>query len=148
MIFSLNTLRLWLPQIYQAMNDYQYYNNGTSSFCAMLDILRHKNETVIGEPETCVVVIINKFIVWININLTKPGLWYRKCAFTFEFDLCGNGNSYHGNGCVGMYELELTFKVDTNLTRSKLTMNTVLVYLSQDCNNLSITLYSKVYLCL
>ncbi|KAL3279281.1 hypothetical protein HHI36_016789, partial [Cryptolaemus montrouzieri] len=41
---SLNTLRLWLPQLFQAINDYQYYHNGTSAdLCTMLDVIRPKN---------------------------------------------------------------------------------------------------------
>lgn len=59
LLCSLNTLRLWLPQIYQAMNDYEYYNNGTATFCDMLEGLRHKNGTLNGNTEPCVVVNIS-----------------------------------------------------------------------------------------
>ncbi|KAJ3666320.1 hypothetical protein Zmor_001770 [Zophobas morio] len=38
---SLNSLRLWLPQIFQAITDYQHFNNGsTADLCRMLEILQ------------------------------------------------------------------------------------------------------------
>ncbi|KAL3279274.1 hypothetical protein HHI36_016783 [Cryptolaemus montrouzieri] len=46
MIMSLNTLRLWLPQLFQAINDYKYFNNGTSStLCNMLSVIQPTNDT-------------------------------------------------------------------------------------------------------
>lgn len=59
MLSSLNTLRLWLPQIYQAMNDYQIEHNGGGVFCEMLETLQHKsNGTKLDENEICKVVSI------------------------------------------------------------------------------------------
>ncbi|RZC36126.1 synaptic vesicle glycoprotein 2C [Asbolus verrucosus] len=66
-MMSLNTLRLWLPQIFQAMNDYQHFHNESASLCTMIEIFRPsklKNVT-----EECVVnldnasVYINSIIV-------------------------------------------------------------------------------------
>ncbi|KAK9879264.1 hypothetical protein WA026_004113 [Henosepilachna vigintioctopunctata] len=66
-MLSLNTLRLWIPQLFQAINDYEYYNNGTSAdLCTMLDVIRPSNETLSKE---CVVntnnsqVYINSMII-------------------------------------------------------------------------------------
>jgi hypothetical protein len=43
---SLNTLRLWLPQIFQAMNDYQQFYNETSiDFCKSLEMIQPSNST-------------------------------------------------------------------------------------------------------
>ncbi|XP_044761383.1 synaptic vesicle glycoprotein 2B-like [Coccinella septempunctata] len=58
---SFNTFRLWLPQLFQAITDYKYYNNGTSaSLCEMLSILRRGNE-----PKECFVNFEN-FDVYLN----------------------------------------------------------------------------------
>lgn len=45
--FSINTLKLWLPQLFQAINDYEYDHDGvSSSMCEMLDSgLRLTNST-------------------------------------------------------------------------------------------------------
>ncbi|CAH1996788.1 unnamed protein product [Acanthoscelides obtectus] len=45
-MMGLNTLRLWLPQIYQAINDYQYYStsNNSTSLCDMLKVFQTHNE--------------------------------------------------------------------------------------------------------
>ncbi|XP_018562441.1 synaptic vesicle glycoprotein 2B-like [Anoplophora glabripennis] len=45
-MMSLNTLRLWLPQIFQAINDYQYYNNETASLCVMMEVFQPKNMSI------------------------------------------------------------------------------------------------------
>ncbi|XP_023021415.2 synaptic vesicle 2-related protein [Leptinotarsa decemlineata] len=46
-MMSLNTLRLWLPQIYQAMNDYRYYNNDEeATLCEMLEIFQLTNDSM------------------------------------------------------------------------------------------------------
>ncbi|KAJ8977731.1 hypothetical protein NQ317_019406 [Molorchus minor] len=46
-IQSVNTLRLWLPQIFQAVNDYQQYHNGTStSLCVMLEDLKPRESVI------------------------------------------------------------------------------------------------------
>ncbi|XP_045461406.1 synaptic vesicle glycoprotein 2B-like isoform X2 [Harmonia axyridis] len=65
-MMSLNTLRLWLPQLFQAIHDYEYYNNNTSAdLCTMLETIRPKNVTATTE---CVVntnlkVYVNAMIV-------------------------------------------------------------------------------------
>uniref|UniRef100_A0AAR5QKP3 Major facilitator superfamily (MFS) profile domain-containing protein n=1 Tax=Dendroctonus ponderosae TaxID=77166 RepID=A0AAR5QKP3_DENPD len=65
-MMSMNMLRLWLPQIFQIMNDYQKTHLGKSaSLCTMLSTVSSKNQTT-GE---CVVntdnaqVYINSIIV-------------------------------------------------------------------------------------
>lgn len=55
-----NTLKLWLPQIFTAISNYQQSHNGsTSNLCEMLTaiegIITHVNETIVEQPE-CVVV--------------------------------------------------------------------------------------------
>ncbi|RZB39871.1 Sugar tr and/or MFS 1 domain containing protein [Asbolus verrucosus] len=45
-MLSINTLRLWLPQIFQSISDYEYYNNGTTaSLCTMLEILNSEKDS-------------------------------------------------------------------------------------------------------
>ncbi|CAG9856907.1 unnamed protein product [Phyllotreta striolata] len=67
LIMSSNTLKLWLPQIFQAINDYQYYHNDTNSICVMLDELKPHQENF--TTQNCFVnlenisVYINTFIV-------------------------------------------------------------------------------------
>ncbi|KAJ8972609.1 hypothetical protein NQ314_000100 [Rhamnusium bicolor] len=56
-MMSLNTLRLWLPQIFQAINDYQYYNNETTSLCVMLEVFQPRSKSLNSTAE-CVVVCI------------------------------------------------------------------------------------------
>ncbi|KAL3279270.1 hypothetical protein HHI36_016780 [Cryptolaemus montrouzieri] len=65
MTMGQNTLRLWLPQLFQAINDYKFFNNGTSStLCNMLSVIQPTNET-----EECFVnfdnseVYVNSMIV-------------------------------------------------------------------------------------
>ncbi|CAG9823281.1 unnamed protein product [Phaedon cochleariae] len=45
-MMSLNTLRLWLPQIYKAMYDHQFENDTDASLCEMLEIFQPNNETL------------------------------------------------------------------------------------------------------
>ncbi|XP_057657183.1 synaptic vesicle glycoprotein 2B-like isoform X2 [Diorhabda carinulata] len=52
-MMGLNTLRLWLPQIYQAMNDYQYYNNKSATLCETLEIFQPKTEIFNTTVSTC-----------------------------------------------------------------------------------------------
>ncbi|XP_049820151.1 synaptic vesicle glycoprotein 2B [Aethina tumida] len=62
-MMSLNTLRLWLPQLFQAINDYMYMNNGTTdSLCTMIDVLRPNHASVTTE---CV-VNTNNYMVYMN----------------------------------------------------------------------------------
>lgn len=60
---SLNTLRLWLPQLFQVINDYKFLNNGTSeTLCVMLDIIRPESG---NSTEECFVNLDN-FEVYVN----------------------------------------------------------------------------------
>ncbi|XP_072389099.1 synaptic vesicle glycoprotein 2B-like isoform X1 [Diabrotica undecimpunctata] len=61
---SMNMLRLWSPQLFQAMEDYKVVNNGTTAdLCSMMDILKPKTDssctTNVGNPG----VYINSIIV-------------------------------------------------------------------------------------
>ncbi|RZC39706.1 Sugar tr and/or MFS 1 domain containing protein, partial [Asbolus verrucosus] len=66
LVIAVNTLRLWLPEIFQVMNDYEYYNNETATFCKMLRNIQPSPDSV---TETCHVnfdnasVYINSIIV-------------------------------------------------------------------------------------
>lgn len=52
-IYSTNTVRLWQPQLLQAVSDYQHLHNGSSaSMCDMLAILTPKKKNI----TTCTVV--------------------------------------------------------------------------------------------
>ncbi|XP_068910936.1 synaptic vesicle glycoprotein 2B-like isoform X2 [Tenebrio molitor] len=58
---SLNTLRLWLPQIFQAINDYQYFHNESSAgLCEMLQMIKPATKS-----DECV-VNLNNSSVYIN----------------------------------------------------------------------------------
>ncbi|XP_023311297.1 synaptic vesicle glycoprotein 2B isoform X1 [Anoplophora glabripennis] len=61
-MMSANTLKLWLPQLFQAINDFQYNHNGMSSdLCTMLEDLTPTNSST----GTCSVNLDNKS-VYIN----------------------------------------------------------------------------------
>ncbi|XP_044761384.1 synaptic vesicle glycoprotein 2B-like [Coccinella septempunctata] len=46
MTTSFYTLRIWMPQLFQAINDYKFFNNGTSSnLCDMLRVLNRGKTT-------------------------------------------------------------------------------------------------------
>jgi VNT family MFS transporter (synaptic vesicle glycoprotein 2) len=62
LMMCVNSLRLWLPEIFQVINDYEYDNNGTSSICKMLDNMQ---PTIINEGEICS-VNFNNSSVYIN----------------------------------------------------------------------------------
>lgn len=56
--FSANTLKFWQPQLLQAINDYKYLNNGSSSnMCNMLDVIIPKNTSVVSTECTVVRII-------------------------------------------------------------------------------------------
>ncbi|KAF7285169.1 hypothetical protein GWI33_011708 [Rhynchophorus ferrugineus] len=66
-VMGLNMLRLWLPQIFQTITDYQVAHNGsTASLCTMLEIITPSNN---ASSDECVVntdnstVYINSIIV-------------------------------------------------------------------------------------
>lgn len=64
-MMGLNTLRLWLPQIFTAMNDYAKLSDDTpASLCTMLSVLQ-PNSTV-SEEETICQVNYNNESVYIN----------------------------------------------------------------------------------
>lgn len=55
-------LRLWLPQIFQAIDDYRHLHNGTTgSLCSMLELLHPEEKN--GEIEECIVVRLTIFIM-------------------------------------------------------------------------------------
>ncbi|XP_063923257.1 synaptic vesicle glycoprotein 2C-like isoform X2 [Zophobas morio] len=59
-----NTLRLWLPQIFQAISDYEYYNNGsTASLCDMLEALETSTQSDICYVNFSPTVYVNTIIV-------------------------------------------------------------------------------------
>ncbi|CAH1161851.1 unnamed protein product [Phyllotreta striolata] len=65
---SVNTLKLWLPSIFQSVSDYKYIHNGTtSSVCDMLQMIQPQNVST-STSETCIVaedslsVYVNTFI--------------------------------------------------------------------------------------
>ncbi|XP_030757455.1 synaptic vesicle glycoprotein 2B-like isoform X2 [Sitophilus oryzae] len=65
-ITSLNTLRLWLPQLFQAVNDYRQFHEESAPLCEMLAVFKTKNKTVeIVNPGECA-VNTNNYSVYIN----------------------------------------------------------------------------------
>lgn len=49
----MNMLRLWLPQIFQIIRDYQLaHDGGSASLCTMLETVSSPNKTI----EDCIVV--------------------------------------------------------------------------------------------
>ncbi|KAK9758804.1 Major Facilitator Superfamily [Popillia japonica] len=68
LMWGTNTIRLWLPQIFTAMNDYQLLHpNETANFCTMLSIITPDNNVTIVEEcfvsEVSDSVYINAIIV-------------------------------------------------------------------------------------
>ncbi|XP_023021405.2 synaptic vesicle glycoprotein 2B isoform X2 [Leptinotarsa decemlineata] len=64
-IQSLNMLRLWIPQMFQAIEDYQMFNNGSSdSLCSMMEVLKPKNTT----DQICL-TNVNNASVYINSSI-------------------------------------------------------------------------------
>ncbi|KAJ8977732.1 hypothetical protein NQ317_019407 [Molorchus minor] len=61
MMMGLNTMKLWLPQLFQTINDYQFSHGTSSSMCNMLEDLSPKNVSVVS----CVVNLDNTS-VYIN----------------------------------------------------------------------------------
>ncbi|CAH1176294.1 unnamed protein product [Phaedon cochleariae] len=64
LLMSTNTLKLWLPQLLQAVNDYQQSYGGSSDICNMLETLVPANET-----KTTCEVNLNNSSVYINSTL-------------------------------------------------------------------------------
>ncbi|XP_015840824.1 synaptic vesicle glycoprotein 2B-like isoform X1 [Tribolium castaneum] len=63
-MLSVNTLRLWLPQIFQSISDYKYYNNGTtSSLCNMLQVLTPKESNTTCHVNFSPTVYMNTMII-------------------------------------------------------------------------------------
>ncbi|XP_060524318.1 uncharacterized protein LOC132700796 [Cylas formicarius] len=60
---SLNTLRLWLPQLFQAVNDFEQSHNESASLCEMLAVFRPKTRS--AQEEGCV-VNMNNMSVYVN----------------------------------------------------------------------------------
>ncbi|CAH1111066.1 unnamed protein product [Psylliodes chrysocephalus] len=68
-MMGLNTLRLWLPQIYQAMNDYQFYHNESATLCESLEVFQPKNDGINITKITQCVVNSNNTEVYTNSML-------------------------------------------------------------------------------
>ena len=60
--FSLNTIRLWLPQLFTSIEEFKNMqalqgSEGPNDFCAMIDYSVNKAATIItGSSDTCEVV--------------------------------------------------------------------------------------------
>lgn len=56
-LFSSNTLKIWLPQLFQAISDYQVHHNSTGSdLCTMLGELTANKFTHTNNSSGCTVV--------------------------------------------------------------------------------------------
>ncbi|KAI4457435.1 synaptic vesicle glycoprotein 2 [Holotrichia oblita] len=65
-ILGINTIRLWLPQIFTAMNDYQLlYPNATEGLCTMLEIITPNDGGNTTQSQECVVNVLSDS-VYIN----------------------------------------------------------------------------------
>lgn len=68
---GLSTLRLWLPQIFQAINDYKYYHNETTAdLCTMLKMMHPTNVT-----EDCYVVSVSRSYKLIKYS----SMFFKEC---------------------------------------------------------------------
>ncbi|CAH1169081.1 unnamed protein product [Phyllotreta striolata] len=64
---SLNMLRLWMPQLFQALEDYKMGHNGsTTDLCTMLEVLKPS-----ATNGTCVAQNVSKSSVYINSMLVS-----------------------------------------------------------------------------
>ncbi|XP_076251994.1 synaptic vesicle glycoprotein 2B-like isoform X1 [Rhynchophorus ferrugineus] len=70
--FVLNTLRLYLPQVFQAAHDYEVANNKTSSICDALAWLRYSGTD--EEQIICSLDLINNFDVYLNSMIVSTVL--------------------------------------------------------------------------
>ncbi|XP_063912368.1 synaptic vesicle glycoprotein 2C-like isoform X2 [Zophobas morio] len=69
---SVNTFRLWLPQIFQALNDYQYYYDVSSvDLCKSLELIRPSNQTDCEFNVDNASVYLNSMIVNITVMLCE-----------------------------------------------------------------------------
>ncbi|XP_058976817.1 synaptic vesicle glycoprotein 2A-like [Musca domestica] len=57
MLFGKNTLRLWLPQLFASINEYEQISSDATSLCTILEYSVNKTEIITNPEETCIVII-------------------------------------------------------------------------------------------
>lgn len=60
--FSQNTMRLWLPQLFASINEYEQISSETTSMCTILEYSVNKTEIVKNPGDECIVVSTQKKI--------------------------------------------------------------------------------------
>uniref|UniRef100_A0A1I8M3K1 Major facilitator superfamily (MFS) profile domain-containing protein n=1 Tax=Musca domestica TaxID=7370 RepID=A0A1I8M3K1_MUSDO len=56
-LLGLNTMRLWLPQLFASLNEYEHISSEATSMCTILEYSVNKTEIVKNVIDECVVVI-------------------------------------------------------------------------------------------
>ncbi|XP_073831035.1 uncharacterized protein [Musca autumnalis] len=56
-LLGLNTMRLWLPQLFASINEYEHISSESTSMCTILEYSVNKTEIVKNVADECVVVI-------------------------------------------------------------------------------------------
>ncbi|XP_076252229.1 synaptic vesicle glycoprotein 2B-like isoform X1 [Rhynchophorus ferrugineus] len=113
-VMGLNILRLWLPQIFQTMTDYQLMNNNsTASLCTMLEIITPSNST---STEECVVntdnssIYINSMIVG-SATLSAFFLAGTLIKMLGKKPMMVITASLAGGSCIGIYFSQYSYMV-------------------------------------
>ncbi|KAK9879259.1 hypothetical protein WA026_004109 [Henosepilachna vigintioctopunctata] len=113
-MMSLNTLRLWIPQLFQAINDYEYYNNGTSApLCTMLEVMKPKG---INATKECV-VNTNNSQVYMNVMIISATSVVGTMAAGYLINILGKKKMLFIIGIVSASNsYSLYFATNTNIT--------------------------------
>ncbi|XP_066256638.1 uncharacterized protein [Euwallacea similis] len=69
-LIGINSLRLYLPQIFQASHEYKVAHNGeATNLCNILEVI--KNSSELNDEDTCSVNLENSFDVYLNSTLVS-----------------------------------------------------------------------------
>ena len=58
--FRQNTMRLWLPQLFASLHEYEQLSSDATSMCSILEYSVNKTELLQSSDDTCVVVTKQK----------------------------------------------------------------------------------------
>ncbi|KAF7285170.1 hypothetical protein GWI33_011709 [Rhynchophorus ferrugineus] len=126
---SLNTLRLWLPQLFQAVNDYQQFHDESAPLCDMMSVFKvntNETEDILQSSAECV-VNTNNYSVYTNsmvVAAVSIGSYIVASGF---INRIGKKHLYSFLGiCSGSMALSLYFSrnVVTTLTLASLFVGT------------------------
>ncbi|XP_076252222.1 synaptic vesicle glycoprotein 2B-like isoform X2 [Rhynchophorus ferrugineus] len=126
---SLNTLRLWLPQLFQAVNDYQQFHNESAPLCDMMAVFKvntTKTEEIQQNSTGCV-VNHNNYSVYTNSMIVAVVTICSYIVASGFINRVGKKRLYSFLGiCSGSMAISLYFSRDvvTTLTLASLFIGT------------------------